>query len=78
MPVILNKFREYQVSPNTEVLILGNFSADSPDAPDFFMEERKVSFGIYYRNAGDWILLRKLHSRRKKILCQNIKSILPI
>ena len=41
MPVILNKFREYQVSPNTEVLILGNFSADSSDAPDFFYGRAK-------------------------------------
>lgn len=41
MPVILNKFREYQVSPNTEILILGNFSADSPDAPDFFYGRAK-------------------------------------
>jgi G:T/U-mismatch repair DNA glycosylase len=36
MPVILHKFREHQVSPNTEILILGTFNPDIPDGPDFF------------------------------------------
>lgn len=36
MPVILHKLRDYQVDPNTEILILGTFSADIPGNPDFF------------------------------------------
>ncbi|HEY0899003.1 MAG TPA: hypothetical protein VGD90_06695 [Sphingobacteriaceae bacterium] len=36
MPVIENKFSEYQVSPDTEILILGTFNPDTEDAPDFF------------------------------------------
>lgn len=41
MPIILNKFREYQVSSETEILILGTFSPDTPDAPDFFFGRAK-------------------------------------
>ena len=41
MPIILNKFRQYQASPKTEILILGNFSADSAEAPDFFYGRAK-------------------------------------
>jgi len=36
MPVILHKFREYQVSPETEILMLGTFNPDIPTGPDFF------------------------------------------
>lgn len=36
MPVLLNKFRDYNVNPTTEILILGSFSADNADGPDFF------------------------------------------
>jgi G:T/U-mismatch repair DNA glycosylase len=36
MAIIVNKFREYQVSAQTEILILGTFSPDIPEAADFF------------------------------------------
>ncbi|NEU07285.1 hypothetical protein GZH53_03070 [Flavihumibacter sp. R14] len=36
MPVILHKLSEYQVSPGTEILILGTFIPDRSNAPDFF------------------------------------------
>lgn len=36
MPIILHKFKDYQVSPKTEILILGSFTHDHPDGPDFF------------------------------------------
>ena len=41
MPIILNKFREYNVSSKTEILILGTFSPDTPGAPDFFYGRAK-------------------------------------
>ena len=34
--ISLNRFRDYQVNPKTEILILGTFSPDFPDGPDFF------------------------------------------
>lgn len=36
MPVILHKLRDHQVDSQTEILILGTFSADIPGSPDFF------------------------------------------
>ena len=36
MPVISHKLREYQVSPNTEILILGTFIPDLPNVAEFF------------------------------------------
>ena len=36
MPIILNKFRNHQVNPQTEILILGVFNPYTEDAPDFF------------------------------------------
>jgi hypothetical protein len=36
MAVIKNKFRDHEVSMSTEILILGTFNPDTPDAPDFF------------------------------------------
>jgi G:T/U-mismatch repair DNA glycosylase len=36
MPVILHKFRDHQVSADTEILILGTFSPDVDDKSDFF------------------------------------------
>lgn len=36
MPIILHKFREHQVNPETEILILGTFNPDIPGGPDFF------------------------------------------
>jgi len=36
MPIILHKFREHQVNPQTEILILGTFNPDIPAGPDFF------------------------------------------
>jgi hypothetical protein len=36
MPVILHKFRNHQVIPETEILILGTFNPDIPTGPDFF------------------------------------------
>lgn len=36
MPIILHKFRNHQVSQNTEILILGTFNPDIPDGPTFF------------------------------------------
>lgn len=36
MPIVLHKFRDYQVNPETEILILGTFNPDIEGAPDFF------------------------------------------
>ena len=36
MPIILHKFRDHQVNPRTEILILGTFNPDIPDEVDFF------------------------------------------
>lgn len=36
MPAILHKFREYDVSSQTEIMILGTFVPDLPGSPDFF------------------------------------------
>lgn len=36
MPIILNKFKDRQPDPQTEILILGTFSPDTPAAPDFY------------------------------------------
>lgn len=36
MPIILHKFGEHQVSPDTEILVLGTFNPDIPEGPDFF------------------------------------------
>jgi G:T/U-mismatch repair DNA glycosylase len=36
MPIILHKFRNHQVNPKTEILILGTFNPDIPAGPDFF------------------------------------------
>lgn len=36
MPRIQNKFRRHLPDPETEILILGIFSADVPGSPDFF------------------------------------------
>ncbi len=36
MPIVTNKFKNYQVSPQTETLILGTFSHDVIDGADFF------------------------------------------
>jgi len=36
MRVILHKFRDHQVSAETEILILGTFSPDTDDKSDFF------------------------------------------
>jgi hypothetical protein len=36
MSIIQNKFKNYQVNPNTEILILGTFSHDVVDGADFF------------------------------------------
>ncbi len=36
MPIVENKFKNYQVSPQTEILILGTFSHDVIDGADFF------------------------------------------
>ena len=36
MPVILHKYRDYQVSHKTEILILGTFIPETSDGPDFF------------------------------------------
>ena len=36
MPLILHKFRDHQVSPLTEILMLGTFNPDIPTGPDFF------------------------------------------
>lgn len=36
MPIILHKFRDHQVSSDTEILILGTFSPDTDDKTDFF------------------------------------------
>lgn len=36
MPIVFNKFRNHQVSAKTEILLLGTFSPDMPDSPDFF------------------------------------------
>lgn len=36
MPVILHKFRDHEVSPATETLILGTFNPDLEGGPDFF------------------------------------------
>ncbi|MFZ4797775.1 MAG: hypothetical protein ACOYMA_09790 [Bacteroidia bacterium] len=36
MPIVHNKFKNYQVNPNTEILILGTFSHDVVDGADFF------------------------------------------
>lgn len=36
MPVILHKFRNHQVSPRTEILMLGTFNPDIVTGPDFF------------------------------------------
>lgn len=36
MPVILHKFRNHQVSQETEILILGTFNPDIVDGPAFF------------------------------------------
>ena len=36
MSIVYNKFKTYQVNPNTEILILGTFSHDVKDGADFF------------------------------------------
>lgn len=36
MPIVTNKFKNYQVSTQTEILILGTFSHDVIDGADFF------------------------------------------
>ena len=36
MPVVLHKFRDHQVNPKTEILMLGTFNPDVEDGPDFF------------------------------------------
>lgn len=36
MSIIRHKFRDHRVSLKTEVLLLGTFTPDMPDAPDFF------------------------------------------
>jgi hypothetical protein len=36
MPTILHKFRNHQLNPQTEILILGTFNPDIPDEVDFF------------------------------------------
>jgi G:T/U-mismatch repair DNA glycosylase len=36
MSIVQNKFKNYQVNPNTEILILGTFSHDVVDGADFF------------------------------------------
>jgi hypothetical protein len=36
MPIVLHKFREHEVNPKTEILILGTFNPDIPTGPDFF------------------------------------------
>ncbi|NCD69156.1 uracil-DNA glycosylase family protein [Mucilaginibacter agri] len=36
MAIIQHKFRDHQVSPQTEILILGTFTPDLADGPDFF------------------------------------------
>lgn len=41
MPLILHKFRDHQVSPNTEILILGTFNPDIPTGPDFFYSRQR-------------------------------------
>ena len=42
MAIIVNKFREYKVSPQTEILILGTFSPDIPEAADFFYGRSRI------------------------------------
>ncbi len=36
MPIILHKFRNHVVNPDTEILILGTFNPDIPIGPTFF------------------------------------------
>lgn len=36
MPIIQHKFPDYKPHPKTEILILGTFTPDVPNAPDFF------------------------------------------
>jgi len=36
MPVILHKFRNHQISQETEILIIGTFNPDIPDGPTSF------------------------------------------
>ncbi len=36
MAILLHKFREHKVNPQTEILIVGTFTPDIPDEPDFF------------------------------------------
>ncbi|WP_026898240.1 uracil-DNA glycosylase family protein [Daejeonella oryzae] len=36
MSIIQHKFRDYQVNPETEILILGTFTPENAEGPDFF------------------------------------------
>lgn len=54
MPIVTNKFKNYQVSPTTEILILGTFSHNVIDGADFFYGKPRnflwhllpISFGL--------------------------------
>jgi G:T/U-mismatch repair DNA glycosylase len=44
MPVIMHKFRDHQVSAQTEIFMLGTFNPDIPTGPNFFYGRQRNFF----------------------------------
>lgn len=55
MPIILHKFRNHVVNPDTEILIIGTFNPDIPDGPSFFYGRSRNY--LWQLLPGCWALL---------------------